>query len=167
MWRVYEYHWFVWSKGGGIRLSKRSCREFRVSINEIHDQLAYLLDKAWLGQSIRVKVDEANLRAGPGTEHELLGKVTMNTQLIAIDQRNDWYQVINPGDLSYSWIATWLTETGQDNSHWQIFDSGRCILGSTHIYIHCARIFSIECNRLKWGSCHGRKKGYGGSQTSW
>ena len=81
---------------------------------EVQRWLPDLLKKDWFGRPIRVKVDRANLRTGPGTSFDQAGLVVKDTQLKMIGKKNDWYQVIDAeGEIGISWIAGWLTEPAE------------------------------------------------------
>ena len=104
-------HWYLEAADAGNEDARDMIRtRVREGGNEIRERLTELVQKPWLGKPVKITVDEANLRAGPGTGRKLIQSVKLDTRLIAIDQSNGWYQVINPHDLSYSWVAGWLTD---------------------------------------------------------
>lgn len=48
-----------------------------------------------------------NLRTGPGTNHEAIGRALPGQPLVVLSQDGDWYQVrLTSGDTA--WIAVWL-----------------------------------------------------------
>jgi len=61
------------------------------------------------GQVVFIKEDNSyvNLRSGPGTNHETVGRVLPGEPLVVIGQDNDWYQV-RLSDGQVAWIAAWL-----------------------------------------------------------
>ena len=77
---------------------------------DLRARLAEIIQRPWLGKPVRVTADKANLRSGPATARKLVGTVTLGTRLVAINQSNGWYQVIDPKDLRSSWLASWLTD---------------------------------------------------------
>jgi TPR repeat protein len=104
-------HWYLEAADAGHEDAREMIKtKVRSRHQAIRDRLAELINKPWLGTPVRITVDKANLRAGPGRGRKLLETVPRDTGLIAIDQRNNWYQVINPAALSYSWVASWLTD---------------------------------------------------------
>lgn len=48
-----------------------------------------------------------NLRSGPGTNHEIVGKALPGEPMAVIGQEGDWYQVSLSGGKT-AWIAAWL-----------------------------------------------------------
>ncbi|MGB9867134.1 MAG: N-acetylmuramoyl-L-alanine amidase [Bacillota bacterium] len=56
---------------------------------------------------VKVK-STANLRAGPGTNHKVLAKLTPGTMLKLLDQGSGWYKVSTPQG-TVGWIASYLT----------------------------------------------------------
>lgn len=103
--------WYLAAADAGNEDARDMIRtKVRADSRQTRGQLAELIQRPWLGKPIKITVDKANLRSGPGTGRKLLGTVTLDTPLIAIHQRNGWYQVIDPRDLSYAWLASWLTD---------------------------------------------------------
>jgi hypothetical protein len=102
--------WYLMAAKGGHEDAREMIRvKVRTGAEVIHTHLDYLITQQWLGQTVRVKAGKANLRSGPGTDNRLIGRVEVDTLLIAIYEKDGWYQVIRPDDLSYGWIAGWLT----------------------------------------------------------
>lgn len=67
------------------------------------------------GQPVEVKVGwiartSINLRSGPGEEHDVIGKATLSTQVVILDQKGDWYKVGLDGGRE-AWAASWLIDT--------------------------------------------------------
>jgi SH3-like domain-containing protein len=65
--------------------------------------LDYEQDKGWIYASlvsttphVIVKVANGNVRSGPGTENEIVGKVVRDVILQKIDQKGDWLQISHP-----------------------------------------------------------------------
>jgi hypothetical protein len=103
--------WYLAAADAGSEDARDMIRtEVRSGSSEIRPHLAELIQKPWLGKSVRISVDMANLRSGPATSRKQVGTVTQGSRLVAIHQRNGWYQVIDPRDLSFSWLASWLTD---------------------------------------------------------
>ncbi len=48
-----------------------------------------------------------NLRSGPGTNHEIVGKALPGQPLTVVGREGDWYRV-RLGDGMTAWIAAWL-----------------------------------------------------------
>lgn len=109
--RAQALKWFVRAANAGHEEAQEVIRaELRSQSADLKSYLPELLTKPWIGQTVRVKVDKANLRSGPGTEYELLDMVYQNSTLIQINQRNKWLQTINPEGMSFGWIASWLID---------------------------------------------------------
>ena len=107
--------WFMRAAEAGNADARELIREMvRVGAEEIRPWLAKLVQQPWLGQRVRVKVEGANLRAGPGRDKPLLGRVKKGARLIVLDRHGRWCQVIEPAGLKVSWIAGWLTEAVGD-----------------------------------------------------
>ncbi len=47
----------------------------------------------------RIRVETANLRAGPGTDHGVIGKLARDTAVIGIGSDGDWVEVSIPGNV--------------------------------------------------------------------
>jgi SH3-like domain-containing protein len=65
--------------------------------------LDYEQDKGWIYASlvsttphVIVKVANGNVRSGPGTEHEVVGRVVRDVILKKTDQKGDWLKVSHP-----------------------------------------------------------------------
>ncbi len=66
-------------------------------IEAAHRQVAL---QAKLERSGRwVRVETANLRAGPGTDHEVIGKLTRDTPVVGLARDGDWVEVSIPGNV--------------------------------------------------------------------
>jgi SH3-like domain-containing protein len=71
-------------------------------------------DEGWIARSVTsgaryhiVKVKSANLRAGPGTQHKLIGNVSYGDLLRTTRRQGEWVQVRNPKGGN-AWIASSL-----------------------------------------------------------
>ena len=53
---------------------------------------------------------QVNLRAGPGTEHEVVGSAALSTQVVILDKQGPWYRVGLSGGRT-AWAASWLIDT--------------------------------------------------------
>lgn len=60
-------------------------------------------------RTLKVVVERANLRAGPGTEHDRVATVESGTKLEADARSGDWFRVATPEGVS-GWILGRLTE---------------------------------------------------------
>ncbi len=56
-----------------------------------------------------VKASTLNVRSGPGTEFGVSAKVQANTVLPVLEEKNNWYRILLPGNKE-GWIASWLSE---------------------------------------------------------
>lgn len=72
-------------------------------------------DKGWVARSITanaphhiVKVKVANLRAGPGTQHRVLGKASYGDVLRTVRRQGDWVVVKLPKSGGQAWVASAL-----------------------------------------------------------
>jgi TPR repeat protein len=82
----------------------------RSRTKETAARLSELVKHDWLGTTLQVSVDRANLRSGPGTRNERVDMLEKDDMLIAIGKQGDWYQVIKSDDLIHGWIADWLIQ---------------------------------------------------------
>jgi cell wall-associated NlpC family hydrolase len=67
------------------------------------------------GQAVEVKVGwvtrpEVNLRAGPGTDTEIVGNAPLNTSVVILGQQDDWYKVGLDGGRQ-AWVQSDLVDT--------------------------------------------------------
>lgn len=72
-------------------------------------------DEGWIARSVTtgtphhiVKGTTVNLRAGPGTQHAVVGTVTYGDLLRTTRRRGDWVQVQHPNGRGTAWIASSL-----------------------------------------------------------
>lgn len=72
-------------------------------------------DQGWIARNVTadtrhhiVKVKNANLRAGPGTQHALVGSVAYGDVLRTTRRQGDWVQVQNPKGGGSAWVASSL-----------------------------------------------------------
>lgn len=86
-----------------------------------------LLSKIMVAQIIEI-ISNGNLRSGPSTSHEIIGKVTIGMKVNQLDFSNNWYKIETPGKLS-GWINKSLVkdENQNENSNSQTQISN-CIL---------------------------------------
>lgn len=70
-------------------------------------------DQGWIARSVTstrphhiVKVQSANLRAGPGTRHRLVGNVKYGDVLRTGRRQGEWVQVDHPQRRGKAWIAS-------------------------------------------------------------
>ena len=104
--------WYIKAANGGHQDAQDMVRTmiFQGS-SEVQERLGELTAKKWLGRPIRVIVDKAKLRSGPGKKFSEVGMLEKDVVLTATGKRGDWYQVVKDGDkVSFGWIAGWLTE---------------------------------------------------------
>ncbi|RDH86267.1 MAG: hypothetical protein DIZ78_08805 [endosymbiont of Escarpia spicata] len=70
--------------------------------------LEKILSEPWIGETIGVKVERANLRSGPGTDYSLVATVESGAAMITLGNSGDWVQVIVRETLVRGWMAGWL-----------------------------------------------------------
>ncbi len=56
-----------------------------------------------------VKTAVLNVRSGPGTNYSVSGRVQANIPLPVLEEKDNWYKVLLPGDKE-GWIAAWFSE---------------------------------------------------------
>ena len=56
-----------------------------------------------------VTVPTLNVRTGPGPNFSIRSAVGENTALPVLEEKNDWYRVLLPGDVE-GWVAEWHTQ---------------------------------------------------------
>ncbi|MDX1594126.1 MAG: SH3 domain-containing protein, partial [Gammaproteobacteria bacterium] len=75
-------------------------RWYRAAAAQGHIEAGHRLDalKARLeAAASRIDVDLANLRAGPGTDHEVIDQLPRDTAVVDLARRGDWLEVSLPG----------------------------------------------------------------------
>jgi len=70
------------------------------------------------GRTVEVKVGwvarpEVNLRAGPGTGADVIGKARLSTQVVILDKKGDWYKVGLDGGRE-AWVSSDLVDTREE-----------------------------------------------------
>lgn len=70
-------------------------------------------DQGWIARSVTantphhiVKGTRVNLRAGPGTQHAIVGTVNYGDVLRTTRRQGDWVQVQHPNGRGNAWIAS-------------------------------------------------------------
>ncbi|MDJ0807267.1 MAG: SH3 domain-containing protein [Gammaproteobacteria bacterium] len=104
--------WYLRAANGGHEEAREIIRaKVLAGAAEVEALMPELVRKPWVGRPIRVRVNRANLRSGPGTGFKQIGVAEKGTVLKAVGARNEWYRVLGSvGDGGLSWIAGWLTE---------------------------------------------------------
>jgi TPR repeat protein len=104
-------HWYLKAARSGHEDAREILKsKIRTQSKEVLPYLSALLKEKWSGDEVEVSVARANLRAGPGIDQPLAGRALQGERFIAIQEKGKWYQVIKADDLSYAWIAEWLTD---------------------------------------------------------
>jgi len=70
------------------------------------------------GRTVEVKVGwvarpEVNLRAGPGTDADVIGKAKLSTQVVILGKKGDWYKVGLDGGRE-AWVSSDLVDTREE-----------------------------------------------------
>jgi len=65
---------------------------------------------SWAAESVRVKVERANLRSAPSTDSRIVDKVSEGTVLQVLGRQGDWIHVTAPGNGSAAYISASLCE---------------------------------------------------------
>ncbi|MCP3030419.1 N-acetylmuramoyl-L-alanine amidase [Halobacillus sp. A1] len=73
--------------------------------------LLWLIPTAVHADSVKVQVDNLNVRSGPDLSHSALGKVQKNESYSIVDQKGDWIK-INWNNKT-GWVADWLVKVKQ------------------------------------------------------
>ncbi|MEN8178898.1 MAG: SH3 domain-containing protein [Pseudomonadota bacterium] len=104
--------WYLQAANGGHQDAREMIRaKVMAGATEVQARLPELTAKDWLGRPIRVNVDKANLRSGPGTTFSQVGMAEKGSILKVIGERNEWYQILgSENGTGFRWIAGWLTE---------------------------------------------------------
>ncbi len=68
-----------------------------------------------LGTAV-VKATSLNVRGGPGTAFDIIDKIQANTTLPALEEQNNWYRVLLPGDKE-GWVFSGLVELMAPNTN--------------------------------------------------
>ena len=104
-------HWYLAAADAGQEDARDIIRaKLKSGDPELDGRSQELLSRSWLGKPVTVQVDKANLRSSPNPGARLVATVLKDARLIAIGQRKGWYQVINPQDAKFVWIAGWLVD---------------------------------------------------------
>ncbi len=67
------------------------------------------------GKTVEVKVgwiarSDINLRAGPSTDHDVIGQAALSTEVVILEQQDDWYRVGLDGGRE-AWVKSSLVDT--------------------------------------------------------
>lgn len=74
-----------------------------LNLLENHPEVAR---EPWFGRDALVKKDGSNVRAAPGTEHEVVATLAQGARVRVIGRRDDWYMVVLPSPVQgqIAWI---------------------------------------------------------------
>ncbi|WJE14493.1 N-acetylmuramoyl-L-alanine amidase [Halobacillus sp. ACCC02827] len=61
-----------------------------------------------------IQTDNMNVRSGPGTNHDSIGKVHTNESYTIVDKKGDWLKIKWNGKTG--WVAAWLTKVKTDSA---------------------------------------------------
>lgn len=72
-----------------------------------------------------IKVDHLNVRAGPGTTYDRIGKVHTNETFTILEEKENWLKIQQSSNNG--WVAKWLTKVRKDekahsSSHYSKYD---------------------------------------------
>ncbi|MFC7320986.1 N-acetylmuramoyl-L-alanine amidase [Halobacillus campisalis] len=76
--------------------------------------LLWLIPTAVHADSVKVQVDNLNVRSGPDLSHSVLGKVQKDETHSIVDQKDDWIKI--KWDNKTGWIADWLVNVKQEET---------------------------------------------------
>jgi len=112
-------YWYLIAARGGHKDAREYIRNL-LQTNQWSEEngLEKILSEPWIGETIGVKVERANLRSGPGTDYSLVATVESGAAMITLGNSGDWVQVIVRETLARGWMAGWLVEAqaGDGNS---------------------------------------------------
>ena len=77
--------------------------------------IGYQLLGGMLGATEVVALKSANLRAGPGTQHGIVGKATLGQRFTVLETREGWYRLQHDGETA--WITASLAAADDDPSY--------------------------------------------------
>jgi len=109
---VKALEWYLQAARGGHQDAREIIRRMLLEgADEVQQRLPELVTEKWLGQPIRVNVDKAILRSGPGTAFDKIEILAKDSILTAVGERDQWYRIIRlENGVQFGWIAGWLTE---------------------------------------------------------
>lgn len=72
-----------------------------------------------------IQVDDLNVRTGPGTKYDRIGKVSTNETYTILEEKGDWLKIQQ--NSKDGWVAKWLTKVRKDekvdsSSHYSKYD---------------------------------------------
>ncbi len=104
--------WYLKAAKGGHQDARELIRSMVLEdAAEVQQRLPELVAEKWLGRPIRVNVDKAILRSGPGTTFEQVGMVEKDSILMSIGERDEWHRILSLNNgIAFGWVAGWLTE---------------------------------------------------------
>ena len=83
------------------RQGHQDAREILLRLNgdptmNLFEKHPELVHESWFGWAAVINNDRINVRAGPGTEHEIVAQMEKGSTVRVIGQRGDWYMVVMP-----------------------------------------------------------------------
>lgn len=87
----------------------------REQAKSVKPYLDTLLSKTWLGEQVQIKSQRVNLRKGPGTHFGVQKQVQQGDRFLAVGKEGQWFQIIDPKDASFAWVADWLVQGQGEN----------------------------------------------------
>lgn len=106
---------YLYEFGRGVNNDRgEALRWYGASADQGHVDAAHRLDTLRAkvaAESHRVSVEMANLRAGPGTTYEVIGKLRLGTAVIAVGDQGKWIEVSIPGNTpGQGWLHDSLVD---------------------------------------------------------
>ena len=77
---------------------------------EVQPLIPQLADEPWVGRAARVRVETANVRAGPGTDTGIVAELQRGDQVLEVYRRADWVYVLLHEPKRSAWIYAPLLE---------------------------------------------------------
>jgi TPR repeat protein len=106
---------YLYEFGRGVDNDRgQAQRWYSASADQGHVEAAHRLEALRAkvaADSHRVRVEMANLRAGPGTTYEVIGKLKLGTAVIMVGDQGEWIEVSIPGNTpGQGWLHNNLVD---------------------------------------------------------
>ena len=77
---------------------------------EVQPLIPQLADEPWVGRAARVRVETANVRAGPSIDTEIVAELEQGDQVLEVYRKTDWAYILLREPKRSAWIYAPLLE---------------------------------------------------------
>ncbi len=104
-------HWLLAAAHQGNDDAQEILREkLAANAPEVQPLIPQLADEPWVGRAASVRVETANVRAGPSIDTEIVAELKQGDQVLEVYRKTDWAYVLLHEPKRSAWIYAPLLE---------------------------------------------------------